>query len=403
MENFKNLKCPGFEELWLLLALGNGHDLNGNILDDASLEVMLRIEKTMQRLAAMGDDDRRYLWLEIEAPKTDDDEEEDDWCWEEEHDPNGHLWYQLLTAHYKDFHYLLMSNRHWRFVDLRSAHHVGAERNPEDDFYCDLVEPLTRLETYVTALVDAILEDPDAYNDYVEQHLPYSKRVGVIKRSELNRICPSYRVVEHPEPYIQMLEAMKAKEPNRFEVMTLRLYMYYWRIAYVAYSTMDRFEPDAPEMYKDLTDEELFFHYNNCGDLEGFDLDSEEDFLKWEKECEGYHCHDVAYARIHLWPECDENGRWYFSMGYHAVGYFQDVLNITSTFHRMGIGIDISGFVDQAIAKLKEEDEVTITPLPNNYREEISLPCPDEEVTEEMIQEIIHHTRWEPQANVGPA
>lgn len=401
MENFKNLKCPSFEELWLLLALGDGHDLNGNILDDASLEVMLRIEKTMQRLAAMGDDDRRCLWVEIEAPKPDDDEEED-WCWEEEPDSNGHLWYLLFTAHHKDFHYLLMSNRHWRFVDLRSAHCMGAERDSNDNCYCSLVAPLTRLETYVTALVDAILEDPDAYNDYVEEHLPYTKRVGVIQRSELNRICPSYRPVNHPESHIQMLEAMKAMEMQRFELMTLRLYMHHWRIAYVAFNTMDRFEPDAPEVYRDLSDEELFSRYNNCGDLEGFDLDSEADFLKWEKENEGYHCHDVAYARIHLWPGRDEHGRWYFSIGYHGVGYFQDVLNIVSTFRQMGIGIDISGFVDQAIAKLKEEDEVTITPLPNKYREEMSLPWPDEEVTEESVQEIIKHTRWEPQVKVRP-
>lgn len=399
MENFKNLKCPSFEELWLLLALGNGHDLNGNILDDASLEVMLRIEKTMQRLAAMGDDDRRYLWMEIEAPKPDEGEE-DDWCWEEEPDPNGHLWYQLLTAQYKGFHYLLMSNRHWRFVDLRSAHHVGAERNPDDDFYCNLVEPLTRLETYVTALVDAIVEDPEAYNEYVERHLPYSKRIGVIKRSELYRICPSYRMEEHPQPYIQMLEDMKKLELKRFEVMTLRLYMHYWRIAYVAYTTMDCYEPDAPKIYKDLTDEEVFSSFNNCGNMEGFDLDSEVDYLRWEKENEGYHCHDVAYARIHLWPKRGEDGLWYFRLGYNVVGYFQDVLHVVSVFHQMGVGIDISRFADSALAKLREEDEVTITPQPNKYHEEMSLPYPDEEVTEEMIQEIIRCTKWEPQALV---
>ncbi len=399
MESFKNLKCPSFEDLWLLLALGDGHSLNGNILDDASLEVMLRIEKTMQRLKAMGDDDRRYLWMEIEAPPPDEDEEENGF-WEEEPDPNGHLWYQLLTAHYKGFHYLLMSNRHWRFVDLRSAHHVGAERDPENDFYCNMVEPLTRLETYVTALVDAIVDDPEAYNDYVERHLPYNKRVGTIQRSTLCSICPSYHAVEHPQRYLQMLEAMMAMEPKRFEVMTLRLYMHYWRVAYVAYTTMDRYDPDDPEVFKGMTDEEVFSYSSKGREVEGYDLDSEEDYLKWEKENSSYHCHDVAYARIHLWPHRNEEGLWFFSLAYNVVGYFQDVLNILTVFYQMGVGIDIRCFAEHAIAKLKEEDEVTITPQPNKYREEMSLPYPDAAVTEEMVQEIIKNTRWMPQAKV---
>ncbi len=34
--------------------------LDGNVADDASLKVMLRIEKTMQQLKVMGDDNRRF-------------------------------------------------------------------------------------------------------------------------------------------------------------------------------------------------------------------------------------------------------------------------------------------------------------------------------------------------------
>lgn len=182
----KNLPVLKYNDLQDLICLDDVCDLNGVVIDDASLEVMLRIEKTMQRLEVMGDDECRRLWIELKAPQKrfrDDDA-----------DKNGNYWYQIFSAHYKDFHYLVLTNRHWRFIDLRSAHHVGAEREP-DSVYGNVSKPLKKIEAYVTALVDQICEHPDEYNAYVEEHLPYSKRNGRIKRADLNRICPTYRTL----------------------------------------------------------------------------------------------------------------------------------------------------------------------------------------------------------------
>ena len=94
-----------------------------SILIGWALEVMLRIEKTMQRLEEMGDDEQRWLWIELKAPGKRNRMETAD--------ANGNYWYQLCTGHYKDFHYLILSNREWRFIDLRSAHHIDAERKPD--------------------------------------------------------------------------------------------------------------------------------------------------------------------------------------------------------------------------------------------------------------------------------
>ena len=54
-----NIIVPEYKELWPLLSLDRA--LNGNVVDDASLEVMLRIENEMHRLKVMGDDARRSL------------------------------------------------------------------------------------------------------------------------------------------------------------------------------------------------------------------------------------------------------------------------------------------------------------------------------------------------------
>lgn len=400
MDDLKNLKCPSCEELWPMLALGMGHDWNGNIVDDASLKVMLRIEKTMQRLAVMGEDDCRFLWITMEAPRPSDDY--DDGGWEEEPDGEGRLWYELMTAHSRDFHYLILSNRCCRFVDLRSSHHIDEPRDASAT-YLDLTSPLLRLERYVTALVEAIVKDPDAYNDYVERQLPFSKRDGVIRRSDLYDICPLFRRITNPNQSIRLIEEMKAMGPRHFTKMTLRLYRHYWRLAYVAYRTLDDFQPDAPAEFEGLDDQEVFQHSSKGREAEGLDPDSEEDFLHWEWENTACHCHDVAYARIHLLPRRDTESGWHLALSYNVAGYFQDVLHIVEAFHHIGVGLDIDSFAEAAIKKLKEEDMITLTPLPNKYREEMSLPCPDDDISQEMVVELIRRTRWKPVAKVRVA
>ena len=92
----KNIPILKYNDLKYLMAL-DGHDLfNGVIVDDASLAVMLRIEQTMQQLCPMGNDDIRWLWIEIKAPSKRNRLEDAD--------KNGNYWYEISTAHENDFH-----------------------------------------------------------------------------------------------------------------------------------------------------------------------------------------------------------------------------------------------------------------------------------------------------------
>ena len=281
----KNLPVLKYNDLQDLICLDDVCDLNGVVIDDASLEVMLRIEKTMQRLEVMGDDECRRLWIELKAPQKrfrDDDA-----------DKNGNYWCQIFSAHYKDFHYLVLTNRHWRFIDLRSAHHVGAEREP-DSVYGNVSKPLKKIETYVTALVDQICEHPDEYNAYVEEHLPYSKRNGRIKRADLNRICPTYRTFANPEHVIEVVSGFKSLPLWSCKEMTLRTYMRFWRMAYEAYRVKDEITPTSKYSFDKQSDEEVFRNHSSKGrETEGLNLDSEQDFLKWDKENTHYHNMDV--------------------------------------------------------------------------------------------------------------
>ena len=369
--------------------------LNGNVVDDASLEVMLRIEKEMHRLKVMGDDERRSLWIEIHLPGK-------RYYWgEDKRDRNGNIWYWISTGNYRGFHSLLLGDNHHRCVDLRSQPFVGEQRNPEY-IYTDVHKPLLRLEEYVRAIVDAVCMAPDKYNEYVEENLPYWKRHGTIRRSVLNGICPLYRRVENPETEVELLENVRNSPLTVLNEMTLNTYMHYWRLAYVAYRTRDDFEPDSAEKYADSDDREVFRRSSKEYNLDGYNLDSQDDFIKWKTENSSCHCHDVAYARIHLWPVREDDGLWHFEISYNVGGYFRDILNIVRALYEQGIIVGIRYWVDDALAQLREEDSVRISPCPNKYQEEISLPTVGDGVTRKMVNAIIRATVWDKEEAVFP-
>lgn len=405
----KKIKILRYNDLGDLMYLTHGHHLNGVVVDDAALEVMLRIEKTMQRLEVMGDDEQRWLWIELKAPGK-----RNRW---EEADENGNYWYQVFTANYEDFHYMIIRNRERRYIDLRSARYVGDERKP-DVWYGNVSKSLLKLEKYITALVDSICENPNDYNNYVEEHLPYSKRDGIIKRADLNRICPVYRTFDDTERVVDIVTKMNNLPLWTADKMTLRTYIHFWRLLYETYRTKDEYRPEPKSEFADKTDEEIFVRYNNKGrEIAGLDLDSEQDYQKWEDENSSFHCMDVAYARIHLHPwkkggRWGENvpvaeGQWYFTLTFSVYGYSNDVVNMLEALCDAGIGV-ICNESARLLRMAEETDYVGITPGADKYAHnekignEITLPCVDNDITAEQIADIIAAAEWEPQKQVKP-
>lgn len=405
-----NLPILKYNDLRAIMCLDHHQFLNGTVVDDASLEVMLRIEKCMQRLQVMGDDDCRYLWIEIKAPGKRNRMEDAD--------KNDNYWYQLNTAHYEDFHYMILCNREGEFIDLRSAEYVRGERKP-DKYNGNISRPLKKIEGYVNALVDLICDNPDAYNSYVAENLPYSKRDGRIARADLNRICPVYRTFENPEQVIDIINTHKSLPITTYSKMTLRTYMHVWQIVYEAYRRLDRFKDDEDNGLAKKSDEEIFCRHDSKGSqIEDLDLDSEEDFKRWEDEYSPYHCMDVAYARIHLsprkqddfWHDDDvkvENGLWYFSLHFSVYGYSQDVVNMLKALNEAKIGVECSS-ADRLMKMAKETDWVSIAPMPNKYSHddeignEISLPYVDDDVSEAQLEELINTIQWDDVEKVMP-
>jgi hypothetical protein len=159
-------------------------------------------------------------------------------------------------------------------------------------------------------------------------------------------------------------------------------------------------------------------HNSKGREIENYDLDSEEGYLAWDKDNSPYHCNDVAYARIHLIPRKNEGydfdqdipvaeGMWYFELNFSVYGYSQDVVNIFEALSDARIGV-FSYSAERLYKMASETDWVSISPVPNKYTyddeigNEISLPSVSDDITEELVNEVISIVEWEPEQKVKP-
>ena len=378
--------------------LSNGSWRNHIVVDDKSIQVLLRIEQTMRQLEIMGDDEQRSLWVEVKMPKRVNETFEPS--------PAGltrNKWYRVTTAQYRECHYLYISDAQWNMTILQSADNAYTNQR---SWQYDLEAPLLSLEKVINKIVASVLEDGSHYNEYVASHLPYRYRHGRIRRDALYAIYPDNRLKDR-ELYLSILHELKDKTPTTFEKMNLNTYMHVWRMAYEAYEKCNEWLSKNEDDFSKLTDAEMFKRYSSKGhEIEGLDYDSEGDFIKWERENSSYHNLDVAYARIHLWPHKREDSKWELYISFGVYGYYDDVLFITRSLYEQGVYLVVSE-QDELMSILREDDYVGIVPNPDKYMNrngvtnQVMLPYLGEEDLS-TVETLIAQTDWQPTAVVRP-
>lgn len=125
----KNIQIIKYDDLREIMRLDHHNNPNGVVVDDAALEVMLRIEKIMQRLEPTGDDEQRALWIEIKAPSRRNRTERAD--------SKGNYWYQLITACYEDIHFFIKDFSIENIYGIKTIFSVGDDSTRE---YCEFAE-----------------------------------------------------------------------------------------------------------------------------------------------------------------------------------------------------------------------------------------------------------------------
>ena len=386
------------------------------VVDEKSCEVMYRIEALLGKLAPMGMDNMRRLWIETVRGDINDwktyetwaeDEAEpteekwhEDWLFEY---PNEAEWYEIITRQYEQLHSLIIYND--RIHGVHFANREDAYGRKEAQYRYDCSEFLLKLEVYLSSVVERIEEDQDSYNEYVEKNLSYYHRKGTIKAKDWLKIMPDSEILaKGSEDIIKVLKSKPKQYPEpMYESMTLRQYMHIWRIAYDAFH--ENIDWDWAEPYKadlSVTDEQMFERSPKGREAFDYDLDSEKGFKEWWNENHMYHCYDIVYARVHLIPkEQYGKGGWSLYFCGDGEGYLLGTLGSAVALVKAGIPFEFD--TKEYIDFLRGNFTIEIDPLDPRSSVECPrrfLPYPGGNASQEQVDRLIAAIKWKKQKKV---
>ena len=333
------------------------------LLDDESLDTMYYIQEVLRLLEPEGMDDVRTLRIETIGPK------------------NKIYWYDVTVHIYKDMHGIYLHSYQGERYYFTNKDHLNEDPNPVRH---NCKKFLNKLWQYLADVVHGISNDPRAYTRYLEEHIPYQEREGYVVRGQIQDILPGIKInIANREQVLEILKRRQEIPADGYETITLRRYIEAWKVAYCAFC-------DSASLEKESAEE--VFRRSNCGRaLEEYNLDAPEDFARWDKDRYPYHCYDIAYVRMQLYPEQDENtGRWHFELAFGLSCYADEGFRVAFALEKAGIPFLITGAEDKTEAILGE-DTIYFSPDERDHQ----LPYPGEDgVTEEQVQQAISLITW---------
>ena len=397
-------------------------------LDKKSFTLLLDIQNTLSVFEPIDDDEARKIWLEIprgtaEEWKAFDDERS--WYHNPEEDnlasyqealasefPYEKEWFFLVTSTYRENTFLKISDRDHRYVILTNRHFHD---NSEPTDMCWFLEPLLQ---QVKERVADIVKDPDAYNQYIEENLPYRQRSGVIKSKDLNRIIPKRKLKVKNRAYCikAMKELIRREEvyesgntdwegqnvPAPFETMSIRQFCKYYRIADTAWLS----KPGKKRAQKASDDRDDVECYRNSlhGPLDQFDLDSEKDYLEFAQD----HYGELGLSRMNVGATRHyAGGKWLITFGISYSAHDEAGLRIALALYETGAPF-IFYDAENLLHILEETGTVRISPFTfHDYLKGgddegiIDLPHIQDcdkpgELTRAQYDEIVSLAKWEP-------
>lgn len=434
------------------------HDLNGICVSGRSLELLMEIKGLLDVFVPSGDDYRHSLWIEVPRGKP------SDWCsfnhaknwagedvytradylkeWKSNY-PMESQWYHIAVTQYRGRTYLhMVENDHW-----------WCQIHDDDDKHVqhrDLEWLLEPLAEFLREKVPVIAADVEAYNRYVDEHLPKRQRTGRIARKDLDRIVPwQRRRPRNVKKVIKMLKECIANEEvyRRTELelvdgefkrpkasteavalpscyreplpkMSIRIYAKYFRAAYEAYEAhyqrlyrrnkRERQEyAEFQEESSKLNDIEFYrrYQFGRHGEItDETDFDSEEAF----KEMAYDHYGELGLSRndVHA-TDYYTPGSWLISFGVSYSAWVDAGCEIALALYEAGAPLLLHD-ARKILDILEAKDYVRLTPHTfhdylNHHKEGSVFSLPYEcylgngdEITREQYDEIVLLATWSP-------
>ena len=386
------------------------------------LERLVEIQHRFERLAVMGDDEYRGFYIEVPRPTP------EEWGYTEELITSGEYdsreafladwiafnpmetrWFHIASSQYGDSRSIRVTDRkRTSFIITNDSKCTDAE---PDDTWCR--ENLIRLFDYLERMIDVIVANPDGFNDYVAQNLPYQQRIGRIAQREFNRIVPNFKIeVEDRETAIKALEdSVHGLSAPLLKIMTIRKYCTYFRIANEVYENYHRkrgfrgrihTDPqDVPEELRDV----VYYKRKKFMDVaEMYDIDSPDDFMRFATD----HYGELGLSRLNIFASNDRQQGWKIVVSNSYSANAGLAIEVATALYKAGAPLLIYD-AEKLLRILLEEDYVRLVPDSYHnymgYQEEGSvyeLPWEYEcsvdsnsVLTKEQYQVIVSIAEWQ--------
>ena len=415
--NASHLEALGERQHWEIVVGGD------------MLERLVDIQRQIERLTVMGDDEYRGFYIEVPRPTAEEWGNAEELIASGEYDsreafladwlafnPMETRWFHVASTRYGDSRSLRVTDRK-RTMFIITNCPACADGAPDDAWCRDI---LTRLFDYLQRLIDVVVADPDRFNDYVAHNLPYQQRTGRIAQRELNRIVPNCKIeVEDKETAIKALEdSVHGRSVPPLETMTIRLYCTYYRIANEAYEAYYRKRGASERVYEDPQDvpEELrdvaYYRRMKFVDVETlYDIDSPEDFIRFATD----HYGELGLSRLNIFASNKRQQGWMIVVSNSYSANVGLAIEVATALYKAGAPLLICD-AEKLLRILREEDWVRLVPDSFHnymgYQEEgivYELPweyeCSndgDSPLTRDQYHAIVSLTEWQPEEQVRP-
>lgn len=377
-----------------IVVLMRAHHYDEIQLKGLSLSRTATILEQTARLAPMGDDEFRTLWVDVkgEDGKT--------------------YWFRFSTSVYRDTLSLdILDERNMSITSLTNKDYVQAPF-----YHYDYLEMfLSRLLEELSALIDDICMDASSYNEYVEKNLPKQFRSGRIPTEKLVELIPEFKLpVLEPSVARQGLIALIGNRTPTLKRMTIKEYCKWYRIAFNAFHSHEETE-DEQLKYSDV---EFYDRHSTCCpnaiSSGGYDINSEKDFIEFAKD----HYGEIGLTRCNVFGRLIGPEQWKIDIDSSYSAYTGQVLNIVAAMYKAGAPLYLHNPAD-FLAALDGTDYYAVKPnVYHDYRHSNGEKCsgslvipfpyeiaddlpPDETTwTKERLEAVIAATEWNPLVKV---
>lgn len=385
---------------------------------------LLEIYNVFSIVKPEADDKKRHTWLEAERGPIEafgDYKElkksgdvtsrlEFEQLWKDYY-PERSNWYKFQTAEYQ--------NERFFYLDGKLLARIREEYTEQKDhsYHWDLFGQFVDwLQESIHAEMDKLKDDPAAYNAFIRNNLPYTKRYGKIKRAQLwdilgdeaNRIDINLG----EETISKLKQFVKTGNSTRAPLLEEMTADTFFRICEIGYDANNYFQDSK----NTLTPRDKYLKKADGRDagLSRIDGNSAEEFYQWY--------HNGSTLGAHPWEICrggnsthislyvfDQGDKWHLCLAGSSTARVEETVRMAVALHENGIPFELRD-AEQIMRMVNGTDFIGI--VPDNVhpvychslfpKEDMIFDFMNLGFDTSLAAEIVAHAIWYPLEEIVP-